>query len=181
MTDGNWKWLDSTEELQLNAFGNDFRSLTDEARDNALVFNAYALIDEIGEALDETSWKPWDKKNTGIVNQEAFLGELVDAAHFLANLLLIGGLTEREFWEAYRAKQERNRVRQLGGYDSIQNKCPSCKRELDKPDAYSMIGQRYHQEGDKHLMYYKLSCHGCQLEFEYMVVIGENTLPGMKA
>ena len=169
-----WKWLESTEQLQIEAYGNDLRSLTGADRDVALMTHAYALNDEIGEALDETSWKPWDKKNVGVINKEAFKGELVDALHFFANLCVLGEISEEELWEAYREKQERNRARQAakGGYDSKKNRCPNCRRELDKKGAYCV--RRTRAVGLK--SHFELECVSCDHRFT-LILDEETELP----
>lgn len=137
-----WKWLESTEKLQIESYGNDLRNVSGEDQDRALINNHAGLVWELTEAMDETSAKPWSAE-TGRINREKYLGELVDAAHFLANLILIGDFTEEEFWEAYRAKQERNRARMARpqGYKASENRCDGCKRELDRPGAYSLVSQ----------------------------------------
>lgn len=137
-----WEWLRSTRKLQEESFGIDFKEM---ARDGSMradyaLLNAYALIDEISEAMDEIAWKPW-AKDRGAVNRDAMLGELVDAAHFMANLLTMLGVTDEEWARRYEEKQQRNARRQQteGGYDARQDKCPSCKRELDKDGSIRII------------------------------------------
>lgn len=188
MTDGNWKWLESTDELQKDYFSNDYSAMEGEARDRAVVNNTLAALDELHEALAEVpSWKPWSRE-VGMIDREAFKGEIVDAMHFIANLLLVARISEEEFWEAYRAKQQRNRDRmsKSGGYQASRNKCPDCKRELDKPGAYDHIGQWYKEEqvfdaGNaidvRRYVEHKLRCSGCDLEFIYETESDES-LPG---
>lgn len=103
------------------------------------LLNAYALVDEVSEAMDEIAWKPW-AVNRGTVNRDLMVGELVDAAHFMANLLTMLGVTDEEWARRYEEKQQRNARRQGsdGGYDSKQDKCPHCKRELDKEGALTV-------------------------------------------
>jgi dimeric dUTPase (all-alpha-NTP-PPase superfamily) len=104
---------------------------TDEERMEALRINVLALIKELGEALDETGWKPWATSNH--VNADAFKGELVDVWHFLMNLMLHVGMTPRELYDGYFIKQRINVKRQREGYDGVTGKCPQCKRAYDDP------------------------------------------------
>jgi hypothetical protein len=112
----------------------DYAALTGEKLADYISTNVLALADELHEMLAECQWKPW-AKNRGTVNRDAFADEAVDLLHFAANLLVAVGIPEDELWERYRAKQTRNAARQEHGYDSKASKCPSCRRELDKPGA----------------------------------------------
>lgn len=176
----NWSWIDSTETLQKDYFGNDLRAMEGEKLDFHIMTNVMAALDELHEALAENpSWKPWSTE-VGILNKEAFKGELVDALHFIANLLILGKITEDELWEAYRAKQQRNRDRmsKQGGYQASKNKCPECKRELDKPGAYKHLSQQYVQDEGRHLMKNELECLGCRAKFNYDTEVGESLPAG---
>jgi dUTPase len=139
MLPGEWRWLASTRKLQVTAFGEDFTRMEEDGdyRADYALMNAYALVDEVSEAMAEIAWKPW-AKDRGTVNRDAMVGELIDVAHFLANLLTMLRVTDLEWEEKYQEKQERNRQRQktAGGYDTRQDKCPVCHREIDKPGAY---------------------------------------------
>jgi hypothetical protein len=132
-----WRWLASTRKLQEEAFGVDFSKpeTGNVLADNA-VHQGFALIIELAEAFSELQWKDW-AENRGDVNRDALVGELVDAGHFLANLLVKFGVTDDEWERLYQEKQDRNRKRQAapGGYDAVATKCPRCGRELDKPGA----------------------------------------------
>jgi hypothetical protein len=129
-----WRWLKSTRVLQEDAFDVDFTRYDtnpDELADS-IVMNHTALIVELGEFLNEVGWKDWSTPR-GWVNHDAAVGELVDAAHFLANILVRLGVTDEEWERRYRQKQEINRNRQRSGYDTRQGKCPRCKRAYDDP------------------------------------------------
>lgn len=95
--------------------------------------NALALADEIHEALNETGWKPWATSNH--MHVTAYLGELIDAWHFLMNLMLATGIAPSvladRVYEGYMMKQARNAKRQADGYDGVAGKCPGCGRALD--------------------------------------------------
>lgn len=90
--------------------------------------NVLSLVAELIEVLDETGWKPWASSNH--LNQEAFTSEMVDAWHFFMNLMILGNITADDLHEGYLKKHEKNRQRQVEGYDGL-NKCPQCKRPYD--------------------------------------------------
>lgn len=129
-----WRWLESTRELQEQYFGFDYAkcSVDPDLLADTILFNHTALIVELSEFMQEVGWKNWSTPR-GWVNREAAIGELVDAAHFLANILAVLGVTDDEWERRYRAKQEVNRNRQRSGYDSRQGKCPGCHRSYDDP------------------------------------------------
>lgn len=132
-----WSWLGSTRRLQEEAYGVDYELLAKQGPELAdrIIWNVLALQDELHEFLAECQWKPWAVDRGGVARDRA-VGELVDAAHFLANLATFLGVTDEE-WEArYQEKQARNAARQAapGGYTG-NDKCPECKRELDAPGA----------------------------------------------
>lgn len=125
-----WNWLASTKALQEEAFGRDFSSQDPDEFADAIVMNHSALVVELGEFMNEIGWKDWAAPR-GWVNRDAAVGELVDVAHFLANLLVRLEVTDAEWERRYRAKQEVNRNRQRSGYDGVTDKCPTCRRSYD--------------------------------------------------
>lgn len=126
----DWSWLASTRVLQREAYGDDDWPKEGEALADSAMANMFSLMKELTEAGDEIGWKPWAQPR-GWVNREAYVGELVDVGHFLANLLVAVGVTDAEWEERYRAKQAVNLQRQVDGYDGISTKCPVCHRALD--------------------------------------------------
>jgi hypothetical protein len=107
----------------------------------------YACEDELHEAMNETSWKPWAKGE--FIHEEEFKGELIDAWHFMMCLFLSVGMDSAEIHQRYAIKLTRNIQRQQGdGYDAHANKCPTCHRDFD--DLRSAQGvafeQYYHNE-----------------------------------
>jgi len=111
----------------------DPRLLSGDERADFMRWNAFALEDEIHEAMQEVGWKPWATNRD--INQELFLKEMVDAFHFFMNMLLCGmghlqpaGIADA-FTIAYIEKNAVNAQRQQEGYTG-QAKCPFCKREL---------------------------------------------------
>lgn len=122
--------MDEQLKLQLESYGGEHPSDgSEEQRIEFIRWNTLALTDELHEALAEVGWKPWASNRD--INREAYVGELVDAWHFLMNLLLVVEVTPDEFYRRYMEKRYRNAKRQREGYDGIVGKCPSCKRALD--------------------------------------------------
>lgn len=123
--------MDAQQHLQEIINGKRLDQFTDEERMEALRINVLALIKELGEALDETGWKPWATSNH--INAYAFKGEIVDAWHFLMNLMLHVGMTPEDLYDGYFIKHRINLKRQRDGYDGVTGKCPQCKRAYDDP------------------------------------------------
>lgn len=143
-------WLLLQRQLQVDAFSYDPALLAGDDRAQFATWNAYALVDELSEAMQEVGWKPWAKSRH--LNREEFMGEMVDLLHFAGNLLLMcapvlaGEFITREgdhvdtftdvavladeLWDMYRSKVQENLRRQVEGYDGVKEKCPICKREL---------------------------------------------------
>lgn len=83
---------------------------------------------ELVEASNEIGWKPWASSRH--LNREEYMGELIDAWHFLMNLFLIAEATEAEIRDKYFAKQKVNIQRQNKGYDGVTGKCAHCHRDI---------------------------------------------------
>ena len=111
-----WRWLASTKILQLEAFGvdgnydwDDPDKLCDSLKDS--VFQATR---ELFEASVEFKSKPWSV-DPAYVNREPLIIELVDATHFIANMLVALSVTDDEWEMYYRLKQDKNRRRMASG------------------------------------------------------------------
>jgi len=74
---------------------------------------ALALSSEIHEALGETPWKPWKKKQK--LNVERYKGEIVDCWAFLINLTF-PVMDAKELFDRFVEKNEINVRRQMTGY-----------------------------------------------------------------
>jgi dimeric dUTPase (all-alpha-NTP-PPase superfamily) len=133
--------LASTRALQAEFFKREFPIQDPDELADYVLENHTALVVELGEFMQEVGWKTWSAPR-GWVNRRAAVGELVDVAHFLANLLCALDVTDNEWEELYRLKQEVNRQRQRDGYDSSVTKCPNCRRAYDDP------GVKCHPESD---------------------------------
>lgn len=121
--------------LQEETFGYDFTEMSIEERIQFIKDMSLAAIKEIGEALDETSWKPWYTGEPQI-NNKALTAELTDAFQFIMNmwfatqprmpLVLMSDLMLTKL----KTKLEINRERARTG---IAEKCHHCGRALDDP------------------------------------------------
>ena len=123
------KALEAQLTLQVNSFGKDPRILNNDEKLEWVRWNVLALEDELHELLAETGWKPWASSRH--INREAYVGELVDAFHFMMNLMLIVDCSAEEFLTKYFEKRKINVQRQVEGYDGVSTKCKMCHRAMD--------------------------------------------------
>ena len=125
------RMLDRQLELQQRSFGVDPPSLEGEDLVEFIRWNVLALTDELHEALGEVKWKPWTS-DSGWVNRDAFVKELIDALHFWMNLVLAAGGSSVEITDRYFAKAAVNQARQESGYTHLYKKGAD-GRALDEP------------------------------------------------
>jgi len=113
----DWRWLASTKRLQRVSYGWDWDALGDDVKLVAasLKDNVFAALIELGEASREFHWKPWSH-DAPWVHRDKLIGELVDVAHFIGNMLVALRVTDEEWEAAYQEKQEVNRQRQIDKY-----------------------------------------------------------------
>lgn len=130
----DWLWLDSTRRLQHTVYHTNYEVLVGDKLADYMIWNAFALIDEVTEFMREVKWKNW-ATDRGKVNRDEAVGELVDVGHFLGNLLVVLGVTDVEWEVRYREKQVRNAERQQAPNGYSGDKCPKCYRELDRDGA----------------------------------------------
>lgn len=123
------KALEAQHLMQVKSFGQDPKTLSDPEKLEWIRWNMLALMDELHEALAETGWKPWAKSKH--IERNAYVSELVDAFHFLMNLMLVVDCSADEFLAKYFEKRDVNVARQAEGYDGVTGKCQKCKRALD--------------------------------------------------
>lgn len=96
-----------------------------------------AATQELGEALNEVSWKPWTSGEHHI-NAHRMASEIVDTFQFMLNMLFAAypHISAEELAkllnEKHAAKVQINDARQRDGYDGVSTKCPSCGRALDE-------------------------------------------------
>jgi hypothetical protein len=96
------------------------------------------------EGMHEFDWKPWVKTELGFLNRDAFVGEMIDVLHFVANMLVAAGCTDDELSNKYAEKQQKNRDRMAsGGYSAIKPRCPYCGRNYDEPTTKCTPGAAY--------------------------------------
>jgi len=99
---------------------------------------AFAMIGETYEAVEETHWKPWAVRPDGepvVISKQRYIGELADVYIFFMNLMLAGGVTTTELFQAVDDKQTKNLRRWTEGYDAKSTKCPACRRAYDDEDV----------------------------------------------
>jgi hypothetical protein len=130
------EWLKLQLQLQVYTYQQDPRELEGKDCTDFLMWNAFAATDELHEAMQEIGWKPWASSRH--VNSELFLEEVVDALHFIGNMVLAAAMDRREtpeqlakiLWVMYTKKLKINADRQVQGYDGLKGKCPTCRRVL---------------------------------------------------
>lgn len=122
-------------DLQTQSFNVNFQRMLPRDRIQYIKDMKLALDAELQEALDETSWKPWATRDS--IHRDAYVGELVDALHFLMNMFLVLGddpaALAAEVFSRYCIKNRINARRQEEGYDGVSTKCGGCRRALDDP------------------------------------------------
>lgn len=138
-----WHRLEETLKLQREAYGIDPPSLVGKEFAEYVRWNIVAIISELSEFLDETKWKTWTTEQ-GRFNDYAAIGELIDAEHFINNLLVALKCTDEEHDFRYQEKMKVNRQRQATGYDGT-NKCKACGRALDDGATLCTATSCYYQ------------------------------------
>ena len=129
-------WIKDTVDLQEEFYKPGIRNLPQGELEDWIRINTLAAEDELHEALQEISWKPWAKSE--YFNREAFIGEIVDVLHFVANMLGAANCTDEELNAAYLEKMERNRERQRQNYTGL-DKCTKCNRAADDVRAHGGV------------------------------------------
>lgn len=117
------------KKMQKSSFGVNVDQLNDDEKIVFIKDMIIALEDELHEALAEVGWKPWASSKH--INRDAFANELIDAFHFLINLFLVVGVDASELAERYYSKADKNKKRQIEGYDGLKGKCSICSRSFD--------------------------------------------------
>jgi hypothetical protein len=112
--DRNWQWLASTLKLQTETYRYDYAGFDTAELANYIDWNLVAAGQELAEVREEISWKPW-ATDPPFVNEDRVLKEVVDALHFLGNILTAIGVTDAQFARYYQVKQEINRRRAASG------------------------------------------------------------------
>ncbi len=121
-------------ELQVR-LGYDFEKMNPWQRVAYIKEMFIAAVKELGEALDETTWKPWSSADVS-VNTDAFVSELNDAWQFICNMWL-AALPDADAVDValvmssvHERKIRVNHKRVDDNYDNT-SKCPVCRRALD--------------------------------------------------
>lgn len=102
-------------QRQLNRrIGVDTSNMSDEERQHWLLNYCRAMSQEIAELTDCVPWKWWARYQS--FDQQNARVEIVDLLHFLVSAAQVLGLTARDVFEAYVAKNKVNFERQASGY-----------------------------------------------------------------
>lgn len=113
-------YLARQRNLQIGGYGKDPAKYTGDDATNFIKWNILAAQAELAEVLGETCWKPWATYDVGEVfkDRDKYVEEIVDVMHFIANLLIVAGVTDEELSAAFIEKQRVNAARQQtdGGY-----------------------------------------------------------------
>lgn len=70
-----------------------------------------AIISEVGELLDEVSFKWWKDED---IDRDAVKEELVDILHFFISMCIKAGISSQDLYQAYIEKNRENFDRQNG-------------------------------------------------------------------
>ena len=132
------KWLKKTRKLQKEVYKIDYASMEGDRPENInnlveyIRWNMLAIDDELAEMRQAISWKPW-QHDEPYADREELIKEAVDVLHFVANIIVAAGGTDKVLDEFYVAKMEKNRARQTAGYKVKAEgiKCTVCSRALD--------------------------------------------------
>lgn len=124
----DFMWRIQTD-LQIKVLGCHPSELSDVDKMAFIREQAWALVSELNEAMNETGWKSWATSNH--INREAYVSELgADAMRFLMNLMLVANVTPSEFFQSFVDKAATVMDRATNGYDGVSTKCPKCHRDL---------------------------------------------------
>jgi len=144
------EWLLSTRSLQRQSFGKDPALLEGAELAEYVRWNMLAANDELMEALHEVDWKPWTVTEDGFRNRDAFVGELVDVLHFVANMLVAAGCDDAELTDKYQAKQQKNRDRMASKIYDGRNKCKFCGAAFDDEATKCTPGESFSTTVEEH-------------------------------
>ena len=109
--------LDSQLQFQTR-MGHNFKEMNDQQRAAYIKEHGYFLMEEVMEMFREMphhkSWKDysnWDADQREI-QLDLMKDEAIDALHFMTNIFLALGMTEKEIIERYKEKNQINYERQ---------------------------------------------------------------------
>ena len=72
-----------------------------------------AIVHECCELDNELNWKPWKNPADLDANRQERLIEMADILHFVVQLALDQGFSANDLYQAYLAKNQENRSRQI--------------------------------------------------------------------
>ena len=132
------KWLYKTKDLQQNTYFINYEEMSGDKDANIrrlveyMRWNMLAIDDELAEMRQAISWKPW-QHDEPYADREEIIKEAVDVLHFVANIICAAGGTDEVLDKYYVEKMEKNKQRQLKGYNvkDVGVKCALCSRAID--------------------------------------------------
>jgi dUTPase len=116
--------------------GKDFVVMTTAERITWVKEMYVAAVQELGEALDETSWKSWATGER--FDADALVRELCDAFQFMMNMIFASypdaspDELARTLYSVHARKLAVNHRRHEENYDAVSSKCPGCRRDRDE-------------------------------------------------
>ena len=115
LIEGQTKLMERLKVLRLpgNGLGEHDQTYVWLTKDTLAI--SFALLDEVHEFVRELNWKPW-KKTLKPVELEKIRMELIDAQHFLFELMIMWGMDAEMIFKLYQTKLAENHKRQDGGY-----------------------------------------------------------------
>lgn len=154
------EFFERQNRLQIESFKGEPALMQGQELIEFIRWNVLALEDELHEALAEVVWKPWSSAPPDFINSAAFIKELVDAFHFLMNLVLAATHSADEaaeiFTDLYFKKADRNAERQTEGYTGL-DKCAKCHRDRQEAGVERMLVG--HTESSEPV--YRICCSAC--------------------
>ena len=101
------------KQAELDAYLDAKRGFTAQySREDWVQKKCLALMDELGELLDEVNYKWW--KNPKPIDKNAVAEELVDILHFWVSMCIDMDLSADDVYKTYLAKNRANKDRQEG-------------------------------------------------------------------
>lgn len=109
--------LNDQWEAQIEYYSLAPDQLVGKQRSNYARTMAFALHDEVCEAMQEIAWKPWSSDHEKF-NRKAFQQELIDALFFWMNLWLLSGSDADELISMFNHVSAKNAARRANGYNA---------------------------------------------------------------
>lgn len=103
-------WLERTKVVQEQVYGYDYATMSVADKSAYVQTMLFAAMVELGECSREFAWKPW-ATDEAYLNREKLVFEIIDALHFLGDILVCLGVDGRELNHKYTVKLDENIAR----------------------------------------------------------------------